>query len=89
MICYFRLTYPDTDLFIVCFSMVERSSFDNVKHLVDCYFINFTFSIFICGCYPIITKIIIWAALFSFLIIFIYFFGAFIKMFTPQIRLVL
>jgi len=27
------LTYPDTDLFIVCFSMVERSSFDNVKHL--------------------------------------------------------
>jgi len=27
------LTYPDTDLFIVCFSMVDRNSFENVGHV--------------------------------------------------------
>ena len=29
-----RLTYPETDLFIVCFSMVGRDSFENVKMVV-------------------------------------------------------
>ena len=33
-----RLTYPDTDLFIVCFSMVDRNSFENVGHVVGNFF---------------------------------------------------
>merc|ERR1712080_673293 len=27
------LTYPDTDLFMVCFSLINRTSFDNVKNV--------------------------------------------------------
>ena len=30
-----RLTYPETDLFMVCFSMDNRSSFENVRNVVS------------------------------------------------------
>ena len=35
VVLHFRLTYPGTDLFIVCFSMVDRASFENVKNVVS------------------------------------------------------
>lgn len=46
------LSYPQTDVFLVCFSVVSPSSFENVKEKVSQLYSNFFFNeSYICsGC---------------------------------------